>query len=951
MFEKLGRAAFACLCGGIAAGAVDCALAWNRSITFLPSGRLWLLVFLCALYAGVASLCGVLASAVIVALGAVTDLGPLARAAFKPPSPPRLGRRLVAYLPALATALVAVGFVLHAVALVCLRQFHHRGLIAAVVGITLGGLGVGVAMVTFVLAAILSPLMPFGPRVRLEFRAHPALELVGWICGLVGGAIGIGFYFFALESQIRMSPASKAWNASMLAPMLLLSFVVLGHAGARYLARYLGRTRARATTPAKVVTALVLVLTILALVGLSATFSTLRQLDLRPFISLSVVLVVAVVVALRIERKTRAGSLAALASGGVLLFIAVHIGEQARVRKAALAYTGLSAPMMMGLHAISDFDGDGYASLLGGGDCNDFDRNVHPGALDWPDDGIDDDCNGHQATMQTAASRPFATLPPQVPKDLNVLLLTIDALRADHVGAYGYSRSTTPRLDALARESVRFENGWAHAPSTRYSVPAILAGRYPSTIAVGNAWWPPNVLPENRLMGEILKRDGRRTAAILSYYYFDRRWGLDQGFDDYDVSLQTLHSMGGDPAATRGSSARQLADHDIAWLKQHQSERFFLWSHYYDTHFRFERHPDLPDSNFGSDELALYDGEIRYTDHQLGRVFSALKQLGLWDKTIIVVTSDHGDGFGEHGIPPSQRHGYHLYRTETKVPLLIRVPGITPRVVKTPVGHVDILPTILNALGRASTDEPQLLGQSLIALMLGEEVPDRAVYQEVWYEGPTSRKALVTEDHHLVRNLVPDGTIELYDLKRDPAEDHDRAGEGDPAEKRLLTELAAVSDQLAISPDFARRVRGNISRTPMAVPIPLGDRVGSALTIAGIEQLSGFVRAGSELSLTLYLEGRGRVPSGYRLFTHFIGSNGRLLNADHDPLENAFPLSRLETGMWLRDKIRVSLPVDFPPGPVTVEVGLFRKRERAPASGTHSRGGAVRLATFQVAPP
>src|SRR5207248_8455539 len=127
----------------------------------------------------------------------------------------------------------------------------------------------------------------------------------------------------------------------------------------------------------------------------------------------------------------------------------------------------------------------GYSSVLGGGDCDDLDAQVHPGAFDWPDDGIDQDCNGHQAVLAPPPPRRYAPVPASVPERPNIVLLTIDALRADHVGAYGYARPTTPNLDALARESVLFKSGWAHAPSTRYSVPAILIGRYPSTIAVG----------------------------------------------------------------------------------------------------------------------------------------------------------------------------------------------------------------------------------------------------------------------------------------------------------------------------------------------------------------------------------------------------------------------------------------------------------------------------------
>jgi arylsulfatase A-like enzyme len=393
-----------------------------------------------------------------------------------------------------------------------------------------------------------------------------------------------------------------------------------------------------------------------------------------------------------------------------------------------------------------------------------------------------------------------------VPRDLNVLLITVDALRADHVGAYGYRRATTPRLDALARESFLFTDAWAHAPSTRYSIPAILTGRYPSAIAQdANQHWPPKILPRNRLFAEIMKDRGYATGATASYYYFEREWGLDQGFDEYDVHLQTLHSgRYVDPAHTSGTSARELADLDVAWLGNHRREKFFFWTHFYDTHFGFAPHPDLPGCDFGGTEIDLYDGEIRFTDFHIGRILDSLKAAGLWDRTIIIITADHGDGFGEHGIPSNQRHGYHLYANETKVPLLIRVPGLTPRPVTIPVGHIDILPTVLNLIGGQRRDEPTLLGESRLREMLGQPpVSPPVVFQEVTYEGPTSRydgtqrRALVSPTWHFIRNLIPDGTVELYRRSDDVLEEHDLAGSGEPAERELSRQLAAWLDELA----------------------------------------------------------------------------------------------------------------------------------------------------------
>jgi arylsulfatase A-like enzyme len=696
--------------------------------------------------------------------------------------------------------------------------------------------------------------------------------------------------------------------------------------------------------------------------------SLLVQLDLRPFVAVAVALAVVVTglflgVGAPLQRWR--GSRRVLVAIGLpigLLALALGLGRLDRVRKSAVAFTGLTPPLVAGLHAVTDLDRDGYSSILGGGDCDDLDPEVHPGAFDWPDDGIDQNCNQHQATLQTPPRAPFAAVPPSLPGDLNVVLITIDALRADHVGAYGYARPTTPRLDALARESTLFADAWAHAPSTRYSIPAILTGRYPSAIHSDPViHWPPKILDDNRLFAEIMKDRGYHTGATASYWYFERELGLAQGFDDYDVHLQTLHSgKFVAPAQTSGTSARQLADLDVDWIAAHKGEKFFFWSHFYDTHFGFERHPDMPESNFGNNEIDLYDGEIRFTDYHVGRVLDALKEAGIWDKTIVVITSDHGDGFGEHGIPPDQRHGYHLYANETKVPLIIHVPTLPPRRVDTPVGHIDILPTVLNLIGGRAEDEPTLLGKSALGPMLGQPAtPPLAVFQEVTYEGPSSRlngtqrRAVVTPEWHYIRNVIPDATVELYrrsdDAPKDQ-EDHDRAGLGEPAERELAHLLAAWMDQLDLPPDFQRRIAGNVAPTPFAPQIALGDLLDGWLVLDGVDVAQPTVRGGDQLEFTLYWHAKARPPAGWRLFTHVRGA-GRMINADHEPLENLYPVSRLRPGTFLRDRVRVTVPPGPATGPLHIEVGLWRGPERAAIRGAHASPELfVDAATVTVTP-
>jgi arylsulfatase A-like enzyme len=937
MLHKMSRAVVAGLCGGVFSGCIDFARAWSRLGTFLPSGRWKLLFFLCSLYAALATLLALALYLLHAVLVRSSDLGALERAAFA--QEPSDGSSRRAYLIAVLVGLGVHGWLVHGIALECLKRFHHRGLLTGLVGAGAAALAVPLAVWVLLAARGLS-LVLRDKRVRLEFAAPVAVETVGWLVGLGAAAASISFLLLQLLQRPRMGAPLQATNVAMWAPVLLVGGVAIGHGLGR-----LGR-RLRAlwlSTPAGVALSAAASLGAVLLLFVVGQYAAVRQLDMRPWIATAALVVATTSFALSrfAPQPPRALVIAPL----VCVALVLSLGKSDRVRKAAVSFSGLTAPVVQLVHAASDLDGDHYSSLLGGGDCNDFDRNVHPGAFDWPDDGIDQDCNGHQASLSERPPRTDAEIPDGVPKQPNVLLITIDALRSDHVGAYGYRRPTTPNLDALAKDSVLFENSWAHAPSTRYSVPAILTGRYPSTIAVGNSNWPPNVLPENRLIAEILKEQGYHTGAILSYHYFNRNWGLDQGFDDYDISLQTLHSMGGDPARTQGTSAKQMADLDIQYLQRHKGEKFFLWSHFYDTHFMFERHPDLPESNFGDDEPALYDGEIRFTDFHIGRVLEALKREGLWDNTIIIVTSDHGDGFGEHGLPASQRHGYHLYRNETAVPLIVRVPGLAPRRVQDLAGHVDILPTLLNLLRVAPTSEPQLLGDSVVDLMLGKS-RSRRVFQEVWYEGPTSRKAVVDRNWHLIRNLVPDDTAELY-AQSDIGEEHDRAGEGEAAEVELGQALAAWMDDIAIPADFRKRVEGNISKEPIAFRAPLGDRLGDWLELAGSDPPEA-AHPGQTFELNLVLVGKSQVPDGWRFFTHVIAPNGQRMNADHEPVENLFPLPRITPGTWVRDRVRIALPASWPIGQTRVEVGLWQRNQRAQVSGPHAQKDSVLAATIAV---
>jgi len=906
---------------------------WQR---FLPHAKWQLWGFVGSLYGSVFAVLALLLWLGLSWLISAT----LLRVLWRGNSPLRLSYAHIGVLVVLPPLLLAGA--LYPLTRLALHLFHHRGLTALLVSTAAAGL----LLPSLALALLVQAVLPRGEKRYVVLQRGPlSLYVLGWTLGLLLLVAAEALLLLRLYENPRMDASLRALNLSLWTPLLALGCLLCGHLLGRTLAAWAGQK-----LPSLHRRTMVVLLPLLSL--LVAGFGiwlgyrqTLVQIDLRAVSSggLAVLLTGLLLWALSALRLGKLRwPLAVLPL--VLWLLALQLGQSERVRKAAASELPLGARLLQGIAQLFDFDRDGVASHLaiGGTDCDDFDPDVFPGAFDWPDDGIDQNCNGHDA-HPSPLRPPAAPLPLGLPKRPHIILITVDALRADHMGSYGYARRTTPHLDALAHDpdSVLFDNAWAHAPSTRYSVPAILSGRYPSEIAWGSPWshWPPEVLPQNRLLSEVLKDGGYHTMAMLSYHYFEPTWGLARGFADYDYHLQTLHSLGGDPAATSGSSARELTDLAEQKLRPllDGEQPIFAWLHYYDPHFRYEPHTPPPgEASFGPSETDLYDGEIRYTDEHIGRLLRLLSQSRAWERTVVLVTADHGEGLGEHGIPPDRRHGYHLYANQTKVPLLLRVPGLSAvkgrKRVTTPVGHVDILPTLLQ-LG----DHPlpaEASGSSLWPLVLGSEPEDqRVVFQEVMYEGPTVRKALASRRYHFIENLVPDGTRELYDLTSDAAEDHDLQGLRGGDESRLHKQLSAWIDDSAVPPGFAHLLNGNLSTSPIAVPRQLSARLGNYLTLLGVDVRTPRVRRGQSIEVAVVLRGDQRIPAGYKLFAHLRMPGGPFANGDHDFISGLLPPQRLRPGSYVRDVTRIAVPASFPVGRATLQLGLFRRNERMPVSG------------------
>ncbi|MCP4605540.1 MAG: sulfatase-like hydrolase/transferase [Proteobacteria bacterium] len=696
-----------------------------------------------------------------------------------------------------------------------------------------------------------------------------------------------------------------------------------------------GRIRRVLSHPASPIVATMVFVAVGATWVIIQAQSTLWQLGIRPYAAILgfVLLFFALwplsgLVAKRIEKLYRKGTNILILIFLVVLFLTVLVlGSSLPVRKGSTLFSGLGGRLTEMIRRTSDLDFDGFSSIMGGGDCNSFDSSIYPGAADIPGDGIDQDCIGGDATgLSKPEDQKFVSVPNSVPKDANILFITVDTVRADHFSCYGYERETTPAIDALAKEGSLFLNMWAHAPSTRYSIPAILTGRHPSQILWDKTVWWPGLQAETYTMAEMMKDHGLTTGAILCDRYFYRKRHIDQGFDYYNNKNASLHH-GKNPADTTGTSSKEQADFAVEYLINNKDNRFFLWVHFEDPHYKYEEHEGTP--TFGPGEIDRYDTEILFTDKHVSRIFETLRELSIYDKTIIIVTSDHGEGFGEHGI---DFHGYHLYSPQTKVPMIVRVPGLESKRISMPAGHVDLVPTMVNLVGGKPINN--VFGRSLVAEMAGLAPPDsdREIFQEVIYEGPTERRAVVTKKWHLIYNMVPDNTFELYDIETDPLETRDLWGQVDV--DSLKDSLLTWINTAQLAPEgYVELMKSVFDEWPP--PNGESDSItdlkatfGDSIQLLGYEVEPTDVLAGQEVRLKYAFKCLKKMSSRQRLFVHLIHREKRVANYDHIPVKGAYPLDKWKPGQYIIDEHIARIPKNWPDGDVKVAIGFWNRRTK-----------------------
>ncbi len=458
-------------------------------------------------------------------------------------------------------------------------------------------------------------------------------------------------------------------------------------------------------------------------------------------------------------------------------------------------------------------------------------------------------CNGaRQAVSDGAGSAPGGG-------PWNLVLVTLDTVRADHVGCYGAAAAETPSLDRLAREGVRFAWASSAVPLTLPSHSTILSGLLPPHHGVRNngAGRFPEGMPT---LATDLAAAGYRTAAFVGAFVLDHRFGLARGFATYDDAMERDASGGvPDDAERRGDA---VVDRALAWLGALPpagsaagavaARPFFLWVHLYDAHAPYDPPPPFRERHAGHP----YDGEIAFADAQLGRLLAALDSMGLASRTIVAATADHGEALGDHG---ELTHGLLLYEPTLRVPLIVRAPGLlAPRAVASPVSLADVAPTLAGLAGHPLA-AAGLDGRDLSAALAGGgELPAADLYAETRYPtlfGWSPLAALV----HRGRKYIQAPRPELYDLARDPRETADLAvrdpaeGHGFAARLAALEAGARTAPPAALGGEEKARLESLGYAAPAAAPAGAGTAIGGAAGADPKDRLALFRRYGDALQL------------------------------------------------------------------------------------------------------
>ncbi|MCA9629894.1 MAG: sulfatase [Myxococcales bacterium] len=409
--------------------------------------------------------------------------------------------------------------------------------------------------------------------------------------------------------------------------------------------------------------------------------------------------------------------------------------------------------------------------------------------------------NVHAETLSSAVtpapSASAARLTPESPtpaRPYNVVLIYVDSLRADMPWS-GYPRDIAPNLTRFAKSAVWYENAYSLSSYTAKSIPPSLIGGYPSELE-RDGYFFTKWSPENLFLAERIQKKGHRTLAGHVHGYFQPRlnMGPAEGVDDYrmiegHIDLQAVKSVTDERLAKLAK--QMLADPKNVALPD--GKRFFGVFHFLDPHHTYERHKE--ESTFGNKPRDLYDGEVRWTDRWVGQVLDFIDEQPWSKQTVVIVTADHGEGFGEHN---HFRHAYELWESLVRVPFLFRIPGVKPRKLSVARGHIDLAPTIADLMGVRA--EPAFRGVSLVEELFGGEQPARPVVVDLPRDDLQDRRRAVIDSGWKLISFGDDRRFQLFHLAEDPGEERELSKSNPEQLERMQALLKKLSDEIPTKP-------------------------------------------------------------------------------------------------------------------------------------------------------